>query len=162
MPLRRAPIKTGINAKGDQAPPFPQANGPLPDQSKGFRKDEFHGSTVHKDPQEFIAEVYKIVDIMGVTSKERVELAAYQLKGSAQVWYNQWKSERVDEGSIGWEAFKLAFLDRFFPLELREAKVLEFINLKQGNIGKRDYALNFTKQSKCAASLVADPRARMS
>lgn len=50
----------------------------------------------------------------------------------AQVWYTQWKSERVDEVTIGWEDFKLTFLDCFFPLELREAKMREFMNLKQG------------------------------
>jgi len=38
----------------------------------------------------------------------------------------------------------MAFLDRFFPLELREAKVLEFINLKQGNMSVKEYSLMFT------------------
>jgi len=32
------------------------------------------------------------------------------------------------------EKFKVDFLDRFFPLEMREAKVLEFINLHQGSM----------------------------
>uniref|UniRef100_M1DH74 Gag-pol polyprotein n=1 Tax=Solanum tuberosum TaxID=4113 RepID=M1DH74_SOLTU len=48
---------------------------------------EFHGSKVEKDPQELVDEVYKILDIMGVTSVEKAELAAYQLKSVAQVWY---------------------------------------------------------------------------
>jgi len=43
----------------------------------------FFGSKVGEDPQEFVEEVYKIIDIMGVTSVEKVELAAYQLKGVA-------------------------------------------------------------------------------
>ncbi|KAH0644892.1 hypothetical protein KY284_032776 [Solanum tuberosum] len=34
-----------------------------------------------------------------------------------------------DAGPLDWEKFKVAFLDRLFPLEMREAKVLEFINL---------------------------------
>ena len=37
----------------------------------------------------------------------------------------------------------------------------EFINLKQGGMTVRDYALKFTKLSKYAPMLVADPRARM-
>ena len=40
----------------------------------------FLGSKVRDDPQEFFDEVYKIVNYMGVTSTEKVELAAYQLK----------------------------------------------------------------------------------
>ncbi|WMV24316.1 hypothetical protein MTR67_017701 [Solanum verrucosum] len=33
---------------------------------------EFHGSKVEEDPQEFIDEVHKIVEIMGITSVEKV------------------------------------------------------------------------------------------
>ncbi|WMV58133.1 hypothetical protein MTR67_051518 [Solanum verrucosum] len=37
----------------------------------------FLGSKVGEDPQEFMEEVYKIIDAMGVTSVEKAELAAY-------------------------------------------------------------------------------------
>ncbi|WMV09458.1 hypothetical protein MTR67_002843 [Solanum verrucosum] len=33
---------------------------------------------------------------MHVIYAERVELAAYQLKGVARVWYDQWKKSRVE------------------------------------------------------------------
>uniref|UniRef100_M1DBT1 Gag-pol polyprotein n=1 Tax=Solanum tuberosum TaxID=4113 RepID=M1DBT1_SOLTU len=55
---------------------------------------EFHGSKVEEDPQEFINDVYKVLIIMGVTPLEKAELTTYQLKGVAQVWYNQWKEGR--------------------------------------------------------------------
>lgn len=41
---------------------------------------EFHGSKIVKELQEFVDEFYKIVEIMGVAFKEKVELAAYQLR----------------------------------------------------------------------------------
>ncbi|KAK4729546.1 hypothetical protein R3W88_022534 [Solanum pinnatisectum] len=123
----------------------------------------FFGSKVGKDPQEFVEEVFKITDAMGVTSIEKAELAAYQLKGMAQVWYTQWKRNRLEgEGPIGWEVFKKAFLDRFFPREKREEKVEEFINLRQGGMSVEEYSLKFTKLSKYASSMVADPRDEMS
>ena len=50
---------------------------------------EFHGSKPNEDPQDFIEEIFKIVDIMGVASSEKADLEAYQLKGLAQIWYNQ-------------------------------------------------------------------------
>uniref|UniRef100_M1DBW5 Retrotransposon gag protein n=1 Tax=Solanum tuberosum TaxID=4113 RepID=M1DBW5_SOLTU len=43
----------------------------------------FVGSKVGEDPQEFVEEVYKIVDAMGVTSVEKAGLATYQLKDRA-------------------------------------------------------------------------------
>ncbi|XP_049358710.1 uncharacterized protein LOC125823369 [Solanum verrucosum] len=76
---------------------------------------KFYGSKVEKDPEEFIVEVYKVFAIMGVTPVEMAELATYQLKGVAQIWFNQWKEARsVEVGPIEWERFKSAFLDRFW------------------------------------------------
>ena len=55
----------------------------------------FYGSKVKEDPQGFIDEVFKVLNAMGVFSQEKVELASYKLKNMAQVWYDQWKDERV-------------------------------------------------------------------
>src|SRR5687767_3889127 len=64
---------------------------------------EFFGSKPNEDPQDFIEEIFKIVDIMGVASSVKAELAAYQLKGIAQTWFNQWKASRaLDDGPITW------------------------------------------------------------
>ena len=84
----------------------------------------FFVSKVEEHLQRFIEEVFKVLDPIGVTPQEKEELTAYQLKEVAQVWYEQWKDERpVREGWITWGKFKMAFLDRFFPLELRERKM---------------------------------------
>ena len=40
---------------------------------------EFTGSKVEEDPNGFIDEVYKTFAIIGLTSREKAELAAYQL-----------------------------------------------------------------------------------
>ena len=48
---------------------------------------EFHDSKVEKDPNWFIDKVYKVLAIMGVYSIEKAELATYQLKDVAQIWY---------------------------------------------------------------------------
>ncbi|XP_049399709.1 uncharacterized protein LOC125863730 [Solanum stenotomum] len=46
----------------------------------------FLGSRIGEDPQGFLDEIYKIVDVMGVSSREKAELASYQLKEVAQIW----------------------------------------------------------------------------
>src|SRR5688572_20355502 len=79
---------------------------------------EYYGSKANEDPQDFIEEIFKIVDIMGVSSREKAELEDYQLKGIAQIWYTQWKASRLgDDGPITWGEFKRAFLDHYFPME---------------------------------------------
>ena len=54
----------------------------------------FHGTKVDEDPKDFIDEVFKVVDSMGVTPREKAELAAYQLKDVAQVGFEQWRIKR--------------------------------------------------------------------
>lgn len=53
-------------------------------------------------------------------------------------------------------------MDMFFPLELREVKVLEFINLKQGNMMVQEYSLKFTQLDRYSPHMVADGISKMS
>lgn len=120
------------------------------------------GSQVDEDPQGFIDEVFKLFDYMGVSLKEKAELAAYQLKNVTQMWYEQWKKEiPIRVGLVDWGSFKWAFLDRFFPLELRERKMQEFTNLNQRGLSVKENSLKFTQLSNFAPTLVADSRAKM-
>ena len=74
------------------------------------------------------SKVYKIVNAMGVSSTQKVELVSYQLKNVAQVWFTQWKSNRqVEAGPTKWEEFKKSFLGKYFLIE-------EFIRLRQGSM----------------------------
>ena len=85
----------------------------------------------------------------------KVKLVSYQLKDVAQVWYEQLKDERsVIKGQITWGAFKMDFLDRLFPLELRERKMQEFINLHQGGMSVKECSLKFTQLSKYTPTMV--------
>lgn len=59
-----------------------------------MHSSKFHGSKFDEDLGEFLDKAYRIVAIMGVPTKEKVELVAYQLKGLPKVWYNQWVDER--------------------------------------------------------------------
>ncbi|XP_027769391.1 uncharacterized protein LOC114075224 [Solanum pennellii] len=90
----------------------------------------FRGANTSDDPQEFVDEVHKILVDMGTTDIDKAELASYQLKDVAQTWCKIWTASRVLDGvPITWELFKTAFLERFFPREMKDSKVEEFINL---------------------------------
>ena len=48
-----------------------------------------------------------------MSSQEKAELVAYQLKDVSQVWYEQWKDEMlVREGRITWGAFNTTLRER--------------------------------------------------
>lgn len=97
-----------------------------------------------------------------MTSREKAECTWYQLREVDQVWYNQWKENRlVDSCPIEWEEIKDFFLEKYFPHERREVKDEEFINLKKGNISVGDYSLKFTMFYRCDPSMVSHGRDEM-
>ena len=99
---------------------------------------------------------------MGVTCREKAELASYKLKDMAQVCYTQWKGNMlVESGPIEWEEFMEDFLGKYFPCERREVKVEVFINLKQDNMSVEEYSLKFSMLSKYAPSLLSNLRDEM-
>ncbi|XP_069144095.1 uncharacterized protein [Solanum lycopersicum] len=111
-----------VRSMADKLQDFSRMNPPI------FTRDK-----TLEDPQNFIDEVHKILVAMGDTDIEKAELASYQLKDVAKIWCKMWQDSRVLGGVlVTWELFKTTFLERFFPREMREAKVEEFINLKQG------------------------------
>ena len=68
---------------------------------------------------------------MWLSTSEKADLSTYQLKDVAQTWYVQWRDNRpLRGGTVTWEVFKKALLDRFFPSDKREDKVVEFINIR--------------------------------
>ena len=81
-------------------------------------------------------------------------MTSYKLKYVAQTWCKMCQDSRVLGGvPVTWELFKTTFLERFFPREMREAKVEEFINLKQGSMTVKEYSLKFVKLSRYVTSL---------
>ncbi|XP_049381677.1 uncharacterized protein LOC125846323 [Solanum stenotomum] len=123
---------------------------------------DFLGLQVGGDPQNFIDKVNKIFRVMQVTGNDRVEWASYQLKDVSHIWLTQWKENRgTDAFPITWECFNEAFVDKFFPRELREAKSQEFMNLTQGSMSVQQYRLKSTQRSRYALYMVADSRAQM-
>ncbi|XP_049365731.1 uncharacterized protein LOC125830597 [Solanum verrucosum] len=60
---------------------------------------EFHGSKVDEDSLEFIDEVYKVLMIMGVTTAEKADLVAYQLKGKLKEMSRETKRAKIGDGS---------------------------------------------------------------
>ncbi|WMV33349.1 hypothetical protein MTR67_026734 [Solanum verrucosum] len=61
-----------------------------------------------------------------------------------------------------WECFTRAFLDKFFPRELRMAKAQEFMNLRQRSMSIQEYGLMFSQLSRYDLHMVDNPTAKMS
>ena len=122
---------------------------------------EFFGSqTNNQNPQNFFDEIKKIFEVMKVAGNDGVELVSYRFKVVAHILYTQWKKYRGSNAApITWDYFSETFLNRFFPIELREVKAKEFMNLRQSNMTIQEYELIFNQLSRYAPHMVVDSRA---
>lgn len=59
---------------------------------------------------------------------------------------------------INWNVFQIAYLNRFFPCEMRDTKVEKFMNLKKYSMLVKEYSPKFTHHSKYALELLLDSR----
>ncbi|XP_070057001.1 uncharacterized protein [Nicotiana tomentosiformis] len=122
----------------------------------------FTGSKKDKDSQNFIHDVQKIFRAMHATDTEAAELAAYQLKDVANTWYETWKVSRgEDVASVTWKEFVDALLEHFLPIEVLEAKALEFERLKQNEMSVNEYYLKFVSLANYDTKMVRDMRTRV-
>ncbi|MCI66922.1 cellular nucleic acid-binding protein, partial [Trifolium medium] len=75
----------------------------------------------------------------------------YVLREEANQW---WKNAKLRMGAdgivISWEIFKGEFLRKYFPADIKNKKVVEFMELKQGDMSVAEYAVKF--ESLCAFS----------
>nr|XP_009782051.1 PREDICTED: uncharacterized protein LOC104230853 [Nicotiana sylvestris] len=94
---------------------------------------------------------------MHATYTEVEVLAMYQLKDISNTWYEIWEESRGEDAALAtWKEFSNAFLEHFLPIEVFEAKSLEFERLKQN-----EYYLKFISMAKYAPKIVRDMRARV-
>ncbi|XP_015167835.1 uncharacterized protein [Solanum tuberosum] len=87
-------------------------------------------------------ELQKVFEVMHVANVDHVELAAYQLKGVARVWYDQWKKSRADGALIvSWAVFDEAFLRMVADRTSRISLFLSGLSLVR--ISKRVYKVAY-------------------
>ncbi|CAJ2636509.1 unnamed protein product [Trifolium pratense] len=81
---------------------------------------------------------------MSCSEENKTTLGTYALREEAIVW---WRNVRlrigVDGVAIVWETFKREFLRKYFPADVKNKKVIEFMELKQGNLSVAEYTAKF-------------------
>ncbi|XP_074324379.1 uncharacterized protein LOC141661294 [Apium graveolens] len=108
----------------------------------------------------------KIFELLGSTDEQKVNLASYQLQGSAYDWWLMEKrrvenNEEEASGAYTWETFKESFKDKYFPRTVRAKLERDFIRLEQGEKQTvSEYEAEFARLAKYVPTLVADEISR--
>ncbi|KAH0746295.1 hypothetical protein KY285_007952 [Solanum tuberosum] len=127
-----------------------------------FSPPLFTGSSHTEDPQDYIEHIYRVLRVMHASVTEAVELASFRLRNVAIIWYEAWERSRgLDAPPAEWEDFSEVFLSHYLPREVREARLDQFINLKQGTMSVRDYSHMFNSLARYAPDIVRTMKARV-
>ncbi|XP_070002973.1 uncharacterized protein [Nicotiana sylvestris] len=122
----------------------------------------FTRSSSTEDPQDFIDQMYRVLRVMHASVTEDVELASFRLRDVAVLWYVAWERFRgPDAPPAEWEDFSVAFIAHYLPREAREARLDQFLSLKQGDMSVRDYSHKFNSLARYAPDIVRTMRARV-
>ncbi|GAU45087.1 hypothetical protein TSUD_85730 [Trifolium subterraneum] len=99
----------------------------------------------------WVEEVEIIFEAMECANENKLALGTYMLREEANQW---WKNTKLRIGNGGvvitWEMFKREFFNKYFPADVKNKKVVEFMRLEQGNMSVAEYAAKF--ESLCAFS----------
>ena len=106
-------------------------------------------------------QVEKVLEAMEITSDTtRIRLAAFQLEGEAQVWWNWAKTSR-DREAMTWAEFHDLFMGKYFSNTARHTKAQEFLELKQETMTVMEYVTRFTELACFADDYVATDMAKV-
>ncbi|KAF5458598.1 hypothetical protein F2P56_022619 [Juglans regia] len=115
--------------------------------------------------EDWIQDIEEILRIINCMDEQKVLFSAFKLTGEAKRWWISERTIREVEGTeiVRWLHFKQIFLERFFPMSIRDDKALEFTNLIQGAMTVHQYAARFIELSHFVAYLIPDEekKARM-
>ncbi|KAF6176495.1 hypothetical protein GIB67_007878 [Kingdonia uniflora] len=99
--------------------------------------------------------IEKTLDVMKFSDNQRVILAAYLLQGEADFWWDMVK-RMVLEPPILWSSFQELFFTQYFPQSYRDACILEFYALEQGDMSIARYDQRFNKLARYVPFIVQD------
>ena len=104
----------------------------------------FRGTYDPDGAQVWLKKIEKIFCVMNCSIEKKVQFGTHMLEEEAEDWWGN-TSQRFDEDGtvVTWIMFKNAFLEKYFPEDVRGKKEIEFLELKQENSSVADYASKF-------------------
>ena len=98
---------------------------------------------------------------MEITSDAtRIRLAAFQLEGKSQVWWDWVKALRNLE-VMTWEKFRELLMSKFFLASARHAKAREFLELRHRAMTVMEYMAKFIELARFADDYVTTDMAKV-
>lgn len=104
----------------------------------------FKGRHDPKGVHAWLQEIEKIFRVMPYPDGQQIMYGTHILYEEAEYWWDNARQRFQASGTVvTWVVFRVAFLKKYFPADMRNKKEIEFLNLSQGNMSVADYAAKF-------------------
>ncbi|XP_028086884.1 uncharacterized protein LOC114287646 [Camellia sinensis] len=118
---------------------------------KKLKPPEFAGGIEPLKAEAWVLETEKIFEVFPCIDAYKVLLATFTLKEEARRW---WMLVRDENRDLTWDRFKEMFYEKYFLQCMRDRKVSEFEQLKQGTMSVAEYEAKFTELARYAPHMV--------
>ncbi|GAB2292859.1 hypothetical protein Dimus_038219 [Dionaea muscipula] len=122
----------------------------------------FIGSTNVLEASTWLMGIERVLKRIGCPVEHKVSLATYQLRESAEFWWNA--LERKFEGRIEeltWTVFLEEFESKFYSNQMKAVKKTELLMLKQREMSVADYEAKFAELRRFAPELISTEKDKM-
>ncbi|KAJ8621617.1 hypothetical protein MRB53_030146 [Persea americana] len=124
---------------------------------KGYDPPSFSGTTDPIVAEAWLREIEKVFKVMKCVEADKVRLATYKIKGSAEHWWEfEEEALKKTKTEITWEVFNDKFNKKYIPKHIRAQKAQEFANLIQGNMTVAKYEAKFWELARYAPHVIPD------
>ncbi|GFZ19571.1 hypothetical protein Acr_28g0002760 [Actinidia rufa] len=96
--------------------------------------------------------IERVFEVLPCTDEQKVVFATFMFEGAALIW---WQLKKPLEPLWLWPRFLEVFNEEYFPEMVRDQKIQEFLNLKQGNMIVVVYNGKFMELSRYAPHIVS-------
>ena len=123
-----------------------------------FSPPTFHGE---RDPavlEEWFAEFEKLFAAMRCPETHQSDVAAYFLKGAADIWWRGVRQELEDGEYFTWREMRRRMIEEYFPTIAESDLRREFSRLEQGDMTVTEYYTKFRALMRYEPSAAADMR----
>ena len=116
-----------------------------------MKPPSFQGGLEPLKAEAWVLETEKLFEVFPCSEANKVLLATFTLQEEARRWWMLIRDETI---VLTWAQFKESFFEKYFPQCVRDRKVTEFEQLKQGTTSVAEYETKFTELARYAPHMV--------
>ncbi|GFS37303.1 hypothetical protein Acr_00g0051260 [Actinidia rufa] len=121
-------------------------------QFQQLRPPTFYGTPDPMAAESWLLGIERVFEVLPCTDEQKVIFATFMFEGAALIW---WQLKKPLEPLWLWPRFLEVFNEEYFPEMVRDQKIQEFLNLKQGNMIVVVYNAKFMELSRYAPHIVS-------